>query len=215
MTEGGFLVFMGILLLLVVIVVVIAVVSSVAGAAAAIVDDEDSEDEFCRSYGYCEMSRDRIIRKETEIIMQLLTFLLNGVKFGIPVNDVESIETRMNVVNIPNSLPQVHGIMNLHGEVIAVYSLAEQFHYPEQEINNIIVASMNGTKIGLEVGNVDEIIDVPDEKVISMPVIMKAVENCFDEVASYAKELIVLIEVSKLMPEAEQQAIQKLVEQQS
>ena len=49
--------------------------------------------------------------------MQLLTFLLNGVKFGIPVNDVESIETRMNVVNIPNSLPQVHGIMNLHGEV--------------------------------------------------------------------------------------------------
>lgn len=61
--------------------------------------------------------------------MQLLTFLLNGVKFGIPVNDVESIETRMNVVNIPNSLPQVHGIMNLHGEVIAVYSLAEQFHY--------------------------------------------------------------------------------------
>ena len=141
--------------------------------------------------------------------MQLLTFLLNGVKFGIPVNDVESIETRMNVVNIPNSLPQVHGIMNLHGEVIAVYSLAEQ------EINNIIVASMNGTKIGLEVGNVDEIIDVPDEKVISMPVIMKAVENCFDEVASYAKELIVLIEVSKLMPEAEQQAIQKLVEQQS
>ena len=138
--------------------------------------------------------------------MQLLTFLLNGVKFGIPVNDVESIETRMNVVN---------GIMNLHGEVIAVYSLAEQFHYPEQEINNIIVASMNGTKIGLEVGNVDEIIDVPDEKVISMPVIRKSVENCFDEVASYAKELIVLIEVSKLMPEAEQQAIQKLVEQQS
>ena len=45
MTEGGFLVFMGILLLLVVIVVVIAVVSSVAGAAAAIVDDEDGEDE--------------------------------------------------------------------------------------------------------------------------------------------------------------------------
>ena len=37
MTEGGFLVFMGILLLLVVIVVVIAVVSSVAGAAAATV----------------------------------------------------------------------------------------------------------------------------------------------------------------------------------
>ena len=53
------------------------------------------------------MSRDRIIRKETEIIMQFLTFLLKGVKFGIPVNDVESIETRMNVVNILQHLPML------------------------------------------------------------------------------------------------------------
>lgn len=147
--------------------------------------------------------------------MQLLTFLLNGVKFGIPVKDVESIETRMDVVDIPNSLPQVHGIMNLHGEVIAVYSLAEQFNYPEQEINNIIVASMNGFKVGLEVGSVDEIIDVPDEEVVDMPVMINATETCFDEVASYNKELIVLLEVSGLMPKEEQEAIQKFAAQQA
>ena len=46
MTEGGFLVFMGILLLLVVIVVVIAVVSSVAGAAAASFVDVVIDDVF-------------------------------------------------------------------------------------------------------------------------------------------------------------------------
>ncbi len=147
--------------------------------------------------------------------MQLLTFLLNGVKFGIPVKDVESIETRMDVVDIPNSLPQVHGIMNLHGEVIAVYSLAEQFNYPEQQINNIIVASMNGFKVGLEVGSVDEIIDVPDEEVVDMPVMINATETCFDEVASYNKELIVLLEVSGLMPKEEQEAIQKFAAQQA
>lgn len=147
--------------------------------------------------------------------MQLLTFLLNGVKFGIPVKDVESIETRMDVVDIPNSLPQVHGIMNLHGEVIAVYSLADQFNYPEQQINNIIVASMNGFKVGLEVGSVDEIIDVPDEEVVDMPVMINATETCFDEVASYNKELIVLLEVSGLMPKEEQEAIQKFVAQQA
>lgn len=147
--------------------------------------------------------------------MQLLTFLLNGVKFGIPVKDVESIETRMDVVDIPNSLPQVHGIMNLHGEIIAVYSLAEQFNYPEQQINNIIVASINGMKVGLEVGSVDEIIDVPDDEVVNMPVMINATETCFDEVASYNKELIVLLEVSGLMPKEEQEAIQKFAEQQA
>lgn len=147
--------------------------------------------------------------------MQLLTFLLNGVKFGIPVKDVESIETRMDVVDIPNSLPQVHGIMNLHGEVIAVYSLADQFNYPEQQINNIIVASMNGFKVGLEVGSVEEIIDVPDEEVVDMPVMINATETCFEEVASYNKKLIVLLEVSGLMPKEEQEAIQKFAAQQA
>ena len=38
MSEGGFLVFMGVLLLLVIIAVVIAVVSAVSGAAAAIAE---------------------------------------------------------------------------------------------------------------------------------------------------------------------------------
>lgn len=147
--------------------------------------------------------------------MQLLTFWLNGVRFGIRVNDVESIETRMKVVNIPNSLPQIHGIMDLHGKVIAVYSLAEQFHYPEQEINNIIVTSINDMSIGLEVESVDKIIDVEDEQVIPMPVIMNATQNCFDDVASYEKELIVLVEVTKLLSEFEQEKIQELVEQQS
>lgn len=44
MTEGGLLIFLGLILLLVVIVAVIAVVASVAGASAAIVDEEDSEE---------------------------------------------------------------------------------------------------------------------------------------------------------------------------
>ena len=44
MSEGGFLVFMGVLLLLVIIAVVIAVVSAVSGAAAAIADDDDEEE---------------------------------------------------------------------------------------------------------------------------------------------------------------------------
>lgn len=146
--------------------------------------------------------------------MQLLTFLLNGVKYGIPVDEVESIETRLNVVMVPNSLPQVHGIMNLHGEIIAVYSLAEQFHYPKQEINNIIVVTINGMKIGLEIQNIQAIIEVTGEQIIPMPVIMNATKTCFDDVASYNKELIILIELSKLIPETEQEKIQELIEQQ-
>lgn len=142
--------------------------------------------------------------------MQLLTFLLNGVRFGIPVKDIESIETSMEVVHVPNSLPQIQGILNLHGEIIAVYSLAEQFHYPEQKINNIIVVNINDMKLGLEVANVESIIDIADDQVVPLPAIMSSISNYFD-VTSYNKEIIVLIEVAELVPRTEQEAIQEFV----
>ena len=44
MTEGGLLVFLGILILFVVIVAVVVVISTVSSTAAAIVEDEDGED---------------------------------------------------------------------------------------------------------------------------------------------------------------------------
>lgn len=142
--------------------------------------------------------------------MQILTFMLNEIKFGIPVGDIQSVETGMECVNIPNSLPQISGIINLHGEIVAVYSLAEQFHYPKQEIGNIIVVQAGNIKCGLEVETVDSIIDVSDEQIVSLPVIMRNDNTCFD-VTEYDKKLIVLLETAKLIPEKEQERIRELV----
>lgn len=147
--------------------------------------------------------------------MQLLTFLLNSVRFGIPVDDVESIETRMDVVRVPNAPANIEGIINLHGEIIPICSLAGYFGYPRQDIKNVIVASMNGMKIGMEVENVQEIIDVSDQQVIPMPAIMNETQGCFNDVASYDKQLIVMLDVAKLIPHADQQGIQKLIEDNS
>ena len=84
--------------------------------------------------------------------------------------------------------------------------------YPKQDIKNVIVASMNGMKIGLEVESVREIIDVNEKQVIPMPTIMNANQSCFNDVASYDKQLIVMFEVSKLMPQSEQQGIKQLID---
>ena len=150
--------------------------------------------------------------KEEGERMQLLTFMLNNVRFGIPVDDVESIETRMSVVGVPNAPAHIEGIVNLHGDIVPICNLADYFGYPKQDIKNVIVASMNGMKIGLEVESVREIIDVNEKQVIPMPTIMNANQSCFNDVASYDKQLIVMFEVSKLMPQSEQQGIKQLID---
>lgn len=145
--------------------------------------------------------------------MQLLTFTLNGIDFGIPVKDVEGIETQRNVVPVPSAPPHVKGIMNLHGEIIAVYSLASRFGYGNLPVGNILVAGINGMLVGLEVEQVKSILEVDDKNITPMPEIMNATQNCFNDVASCQKELIVLLDVRKLLPQEELQNIGKMVEE--
>lgn len=144
--------------------------------------------------------------------MQLLTFTMKEVTFGIPVSNVESIETKMNVVGIPNSPPNIRGIINLHGDIVPIYNLASKFGYEEQKIENVVVAGVNGMKIGLEVGRVKEILEVDDVHIIPMPEIMNATQNCFNDVASNNKELIVLLDTEQLFPAEEQQGLKKIIE---
>ena len=144
--------------------------------------------------------------------MQLLTFLLGNVKYGIPIQDVQSIEQRMNVVGIPNSLPYIKGIMNLHGNIIPVYSLAVKFGYPQQQIENIVVTDVNGMLVGFEVCRVQAILEIKENKVIPMPEVITYSQHYMPDVANHNKDLIVMLDVKELITEEEQRDIKKLIE---
>lgn len=144
--------------------------------------------------------------------MQLLSFTLNNVDYGIALKNVESIESRMNVVNVPTAPAHIKGIVRLHGEIIPVFCLTSRFGMPERPIENMIVVNVNGMKLGLEVEKVKEIVDVEDSNVLAMPIIMNGVRNCFNDVASCQKELIVMLDVDSLVSMEEQQEIRKLID---
>lgn len=143
--------------------------------------------------------------------MQLLSFTVNGMNYGIPLQDVESIESRMNIVNVPTSPAHIKGIIRLHGEIVPVFSLASRFGLGEIKVQNLIVASANGMKIALEVEGVKEIVDVDNSRVLPMPALMNAGTNCFNDVASCQKELIVLLDVKSLVSMEDAQAIRKMI----
>ncbi len=144
--------------------------------------------------------------------MQLLTFLMNGRSFGMPVNDVESIETKMNVYEVPETPSNIKGIIKLHGTIIPVYSLASRFGYPQDSVQNIIVANVGSMKVGLEVEKVKEIIEVPDREINPMPEIINATQHCFNDIASKDKELITILDVQNLISSEEQLKLRKLID---
>ena len=150
-----------------------------------------------------------------EVFMQLLSFSLNGVDYGIPLKDVESIEGRINCVNVPTAPKYIKGIIRLHGNIVPVLSLAARFGLQELPVENMIVANVDGMKIALEVEKVREIVDVENSRVLPMPVLMSSVQNCFNDVASCQQELIVMLDVKSLVSLEEQQQLRKLIEDSS
>ena len=132
--------------------------------------------------------------------MQLLTFTLTGMDYGISLENVESIESKMNVVVVPTSPANIRGIIRLHGEILPVFSLASRF-----------VVNVGGMKLALEVEKVKEIVDVEDSRVLPMPTLMSGQQCCFNDVASCQKELIVMLDVKSLVSQEEQAAIRKMI----
>lgn len=144
--------------------------------------------------------------------MQLLTFTLNGMDYGMPLKDVESIENRISCVNVPTAPEHIKGIIRLHGNIIPVFSLTSKFGMAEHQINNMIVANVDGMKIALEVEKVKEIVNVENSHVEPMPVLMGSSKNCFNDVAARQQELIVMLDVAGLVSLEEQEQLHQLID---
>lgn len=143
--------------------------------------------------------------------MQFLSFTLNGLDYGIPLDDVVTIDNRRNVVPVPTAPAHIRGIMKRHGELIPVFSLNSRFGLPDGPVENIVIVKAEGINLGLEVGKVKTIRDVGGTDLLPMPTIMDGVKNCFHDVASLKKELVVLVDVNSLLTDEERALIQKLI----
>ena len=147
--------------------------------------------------------------------MQLLTFSLNGVDYGIPIKNVESIESRVNITSIPTAPPHIRGIIKLHGTIVPVFNLASRFGVASSPVQNLVIASADGMKIGLEVEQVKEILEVENKSVMPMPVLMNSVENCFSDVAARQQKLIAMLDVGSLVSREDREQIRQIIEEHS
>lgn len=143
-----------------------------------------------------------------------VVFKLGNQAFGVDINLVQSIENQVNVVNVPNSVKYVKGIINLRGEVVPLYSLKRKFNMPEDtDAMSSIIVNNGEFKIALEVDEVLEISDIDPNKIQPMPFIAKTDDAQYlDRVANSEGNLIILLDVEQLLSKEEKVGVKKLTE---
>ena len=148
-----------------------------------------------------------------------VVFTLGGQEFGVDINLVQSIERQVDVVPVPNSMKYISGIVNLRGEVIPVMSLKKKFSMDDSadtKGNNTVIVNLPDMKIALEVDEVLEIGELNAEKIVDMPRLAKNEETEYlDRVASVDGDLVILLDINKILSEDEAKGVKEFAEQMS
>ncbi len=145
-----------------------------------------------------------------------VVFKVNNQEYGVDIGLVRGVEKLQNIVNVPNSNPDIRGIINLRGDVVPVYSFRHHFHLEEAEPTDdtkFIVVNIDGMSVALEVDAVEEIHDIEDFMIQDIPKIIKSEDTRFiDKVVNFSGRLVLIIDIKNLLTEEESEDLQKMIE---
>ncbi len=132
---------------------------------------------------------------------KFVIFACEGEEYGIPVEQVISIEKLESIQPVPNMPEYVLGIVDIRGELIPVIDIRTVF-YDRKEKNDdqsrLIVVKTDQLSIALFVKDVKELLDVASEQ-IKQPG-LKAYQKTayFSGVISLDERLILMVDAQQL-----------------
>lgn len=109
--------------------------------------------------------------------MQLCTFAVDDLTFGIDVTRVQEVLRFQEMTQVPLAPRMVHGLINLRGQIVMAIDLRERLGLsPRQEGELPMNVVIRGTEapVSLLVDRIGDVIDVSEENFESPPSTMLA-----------------------------------------
>ncbi len=133
--------------------------------------------------------------------MQMLTFSLDDVLYGVNVSQVREVKNFEGVTPIPYAPEYVRGVTNLRGEVIPVIDLRKRFGMAvtKNENTNIMIIVQHAHPVGVMVDAVMEVLTLPktDIEANNDSLIIDKSEAVLG-VAKHDKSLIIVLDLLKV-----------------
>lgn len=139
----------------------------------------------------------------SEVENKYVIFKLDKEHYGIPIENVLSIEKTGETTRIPNAPNYVKGVINLRGEVIPVVNLRSKLGMELEDLSKnsrIIVVIANEIVAGLMVDSSSEVLEIDKENIDKPPITER---NEFIEyisgIGKTPDRLIILLDLIKIL----------------
>lgn len=134
--------------------------------------------------------------------MLFMVFIMNQIKFGIPLEQIEYIAEELGHVETTTASGHIRGTTILRDEVISVYDLSSRFGYDiSKESTSVIVISQNERKLALEVEQIEGIKYWEECICEEIPTIVQRNDICIKEVVSFQGEMLLILDLDKIISE--------------
>lgn len=136
-------------------------------------------------------------------ILQLVSFLLEDVEYGVDILSVHEILRYPDITRLPNTPQFIKGVINLRGNVIPVVDVRMRFGYPPGEVTDltrVIVIETEGKEVGLLVDNVYQVVRIHESFVDPPSELIEGVsEEYIKGIGRLKDRLIVILNMSNIL----------------
>ena len=156
----------------------------------------------------------QVLESANDPIIQWVTFRLDNEKYGINVMQVQEVLRMTEIAPVPGAPDYVLGIINLRGNVVTVIDTRRRFGLPEADADDqtrIVIVEAGNQVIGILVDGVAEVMDVRASMIETAPNVGNDESSKYIQgVSSQNGELLILVDVNKLLSEQEWEEVASL-----
>jgi purine-binding chemotaxis protein CheW len=143
--------------------------------------------------------------------LQIVVFELGAERYGVDIATVYEIIRHQPITAVPRAPAFVEGIINLRGRIIPVVDLRARLGLATSDMTKatrIVVAETAGTRVGLIVDGVSEVLIVPSDAIEPTPEVAVGAEAAYLRgIAKLGERLIILLALDGLFGEADVDAL--------
>ncbi len=155
-----------------------------------------------------------VVEDNDDSIIQWVTFHLENEKYGIKVMQVQEVLRMTEIAPVPGAPHYVLGIINLRGNVVTVIDTRKRFGLSDVENDDetrIVIVEANNNVVGILVDSVAEVVDLKISDIETAPNVGNDESSKYIQgVSSRENELLILVDVNKLLSDEEWQEVASL-----
>jgi len=152
-----------------------------------------------------------ITKRKTMTGSRYLSFVLNDEEYGIEILKIKEIMGMTGITAIPQTPAFIKGVINLRGKIIPIIDLRLKFEMEDRRYTNrtcIIVVEIEFegeiTLMGIVVDSIQEVINIPEEKISDVPYINSRVKSEYIKgIAETGETIKIVLDITKVLTEEE------------